>query len=274
MVTKNDVLSRRPVYRDDLLEGRKILVSGGGTGIGQAIALLCGELGASVILCGRRPEPLEETRQLLESGGASCIARPTNIRVPEEVDALFSECGPVDAVVNNAGGQFPSHALEISDGGWNAVIETNLTGSWTMMQRAARQWREANRPGSIVNIIAPYERGLHGVAHTVAARAGVAYLSRNLAIEWAPLDIRVNCVLPGGISTRGLEVYDEAVRNEMADAVPMHRLGEVQDVAEAVVYLIAPSGGFITGETLTVDGGLQIHGELWQAGKPYGWAER
>jgi citronellol/citronellal dehydrogenase len=135
------------------------------------------------------------------------------------------------------------------DKGWRAVIDTNLNGTWTMMQRAARHWRAAERPGSIVNIVAPL-RGMYGLVHTVAARADVVQASRNVAIEWAPHAIRVNCILPGGIATRGLETYAPEVRERMREAHPLRTLGEVQDVAEAVAYLAAPSGRFITGEVL------------------------
>lgn len=272
-----DILSRPTVFRPDLLRGRVALVSGGGTGIGQGIALLLAELGADLVVCGRREAPLESTRERVAETGARCLAVPCNIRDPEQVDALFerasAEAGALDLVVNNAGGQFPQHAIELSDKGWRAVVDTNLNGTWTMMQRAARCWRAAGRPGCIVNIVAPYVRGMYGLAHTVAARAGVVYVSRNVAVEWAPLGIRVNCVLPGGIDTPGLEAYAPEVRARMEEAHPLRRLGAIQDVAEAVVYLAAPSGGFVTGEVLVVDGGHQLHGELWQAGRPEGWEE-
>jgi citronellol/citronellal dehydrogenase len=270
-----DVLSRPSVFRPDLMRGQRALVSGGGTGIGQGIALLLGELGAKVVVCGRRSGPLEETRALLAAAGTRCVPVPTDIREPDQVDALFArtveELGGLDLLVNNAGGQFPEHAIDLSDKGWRAVIDTNLNATWTMMQRAARYWRSSDRPGVIVNIIAPFVRGMYGLAHTVAARAGVAYVSRNVAIEWAPHRIRVNCVMPGGIATRGLDTYAPDVRAQMRDAHPLRTLGEVQDVAEAVVYFAAPSARFVTGEVLAVDGGLQIHGELWQAGRPVGW---
>lgn len=274
-LSRDDVLARPSAFRSDLLAGQRYLVSGGGTGIGQGIALALAELGARVAICGRRAEPLEETRALLASLGAPCFAKTTNIREPESVDALFdaldAELGGIDALVNNAGGQFPQHALDLSDKGFRAVVDTNLNGTWTMMQRAAQRFRARRARGAIVNIVAPYERGMYGLAHTVAARAGVAYLSRNVAVEWAPLGIRVSCVMPGGIATRGLETYAPEVRAEMASAHPVGALGSVQDVAEAVIYLSAPSTPFVTGVVLAVDGGHHLHGELWQAGRPEGW---
>ena len=271
-----ELLALPTVFRSGLFDGRRVLVSGAGTGIGRGIALLFGRLGARVAICGRRPEPLEETRALLARAGAESLALPTNIREPEQVDALFARVagawGGLDVLVNNAGGQFPQHALEISDKGWRAVIDTNLNGTWTMMQRAARHWRDRGGRGCIVNILAPYLRGMYGVAHTVAARAGVAHLVRAVAVEWAPLGIRVNGVLPGSIATPGLEVYPRETRAAMERSNPLFTLGDVQDVAEACAYLAAPSGRFVTGEVLVVDGGQQLWGELWLAGRPAAFA--
>ena len=267
-----ELLALPTVFRSGLFDGCRVLVSGAGTGIGRGIALLFGRLGARVVLCGRRPEPLEETRALLARAGSEALALPTNVREPEQVDALFAQVagawGGLDVLVNNAGGQFPQHAIDISDKGWRAVIDTNLNGTWTMMQRAARLWRERGGPGCIVSLLAPYLRGMYGVAHTVAARAGVAHLLRAVAVEWAPLGIRVNGVLPGSIATRGLEVYPREARAAMQRSNPLFTLGDVQDVAEACAYLAAPSGRFVTGEVLVVDGGQQLWGELWLAGRP------
>jgi len=267
-----ELLALPTVFRSGLFDGCRVLVSGAGTGIGRGIALLFGRLGARVLVCGRRPEPLEATRALLARAGAESLAVATNIREPEQVDALFARAaeawGGLDVLVNNAGGQFPQHALEISDRGFRAVVDTNLNGTWTMMQRAARLWRERGGPGCIVNLLAPYLRGMYGVAHTVAARAGVAHLLRAVAVEWAPLGIRVNGVLPGPIATAGLEVYPEEARAALTRSNPMFALGDVQDVAEACAYLAAPSGRFVTGEVLVVDGGHQLWGEIWLAGRP------
>lgn len=271
------LLALSTVYRADLFAGRTILVSGAGTGIGKAIACLFGRLGGRLVLCGRSEEKLAATKRLLDRIGAPSLAIPTNIREPEQVDALFAqieiEAPGLDVVVNNAGGQYPQASLEISDKGWRAVVDTNLNGTWTMMQRAARLWKRRGAAGSIVNVIAPYRRGMHGLAHTVAARAGVAHLAQTLAVEWAPDGIRINCVLPGPIATEGLAVYSEEARQALAQSNPMRRLGDVQDIAEACAYLSATSGKFITGEILVVDGGHQHWGELWMAGRPPGYGD-
>lgn len=280
----DDALLALPtVFRDDLLAGRTVLVSGAGTGLGRAIACLFGRLGAGLVLCGRKRERLERTAELLERVGTTGLVVPTDIREPAAIDALFAAIEAhgrgLDGVVNNAGGQYPQASLDLSDKGWRAVVDTNLNGTFTMMQRAARFWRREDaraavrRDRSIVNIVAPYRRGLHGLAHTVAARAGVAHLAQSLAVEWAPHGIRINCVLPGAIETEGLAVYSDAARARLAEGNPLRRLGDVQDVAEACVYLSARSGKFITGEVLVVDGGHQHWGELWMAGPPTGWPQ-
>jgi citronellol/citronellal dehydrogenase len=260
------------VYRSDLFAGRNVLVSGGGSGLGKATAWLFGRLGAQVAICGRKFEKLEAAAKGMRAAGLKVETIACNIRNPDEVTGLFStfaeRIGPLDVLVNNAGGQFPQAAIDFSAKGWNAVIETNLSGTWSMMQTAAQGWRAADRAGVIVNIIAVVDRGMPGVAHTCAARAGVAGLTRTVAVEWAPLNIRVNCVAPGAIETEGMAVYSEEARNSYKYSNPLKRLGDAFDVAEACVYLAAPSGKYVTGETLSVDGGSRLWGELWTIPKP------
>lgn len=260
------------VYRSDLFKGKVALVSGGGSGIGRATALLFARLGATVVICGRTPEKLQVVADFANARGAKMLVMPTNVREADQVDALFkriqSECGRLDYVVNNAGGQFPQAAIDFAPKGWSAVINNNLNGTWFMMQRAAQLWRETDTGGSIVNIVVVIERGMPGVAHTVAARAGIIGASRTVAVEWAPLNIRVNCVAPGLTATEGLEVYPPEAQKEFPRANPLKRPGTPMEMAEACIYLSAPSGGFVTGEVLTVDGGGKLWGELWTAGRP------
>jgi citronellol/citronellal dehydrogenase len=274
----DDELAAMPLtFRDGLFDGQVALVSGSGRGIGKAIAYQLARLGAKVALCGRDEARLTATAEKLRALGADAMAHPMSIRDPDAVsrlyDAVWEKFGALDLVVNNAGGQFPQAAIDFSPKGWNAVIDTNLNGTWYMMQQAARRWRDAKRGGAIVNIVTVISRGMPGVAHTCAARAGVIYLSKTVAIEWAPLGIRINCVAPGAIATEGMNVYSEEARKALPRSNLMKRFGDVRDIADAVCYLAGPSGAFMTGEVVTVDGGTQIWGDQWTIPRPEWFGE-
>jgi citronellol/citronellal dehydrogenase len=269
----DDELAAHPtVFAPDVFKGHVVMVSGGAGGIGRAIALLFARLGAHVAIVGRNQAKLEALVAGFGARGFKASAHLADIRDPEAVAALFDAVwtshGHIDCLINSAGGQFPQPAIDFSVKGWNAVIDTNLNGTWYMMQAAAQRWREAKRSGAIVNIVVVTTHGLYGIAHSVAARSGVIGLSRAVAVEWAPLDIRVNCVAPGAIETEGWNVYTPQARAAYPRSNPMMRVGSPFDIAEACVYLAAPSAKFITGETLTVDGGSQLWGETWTTGKP------
>ena len=269
----NEALKSVPtVFRDGLLDGQVALVSGAGSGLGKAIAYLFARLRANLVICGRDEEKLARAESELAELGAEVQTRSMTIRDPDAVTALIDDAwerfGKLDILVNNAGGQFPQPAIDFTVKGWRAVIDTNLNGTWYLMQNAARRWRDADTPGSIVNIVAAVGRGLPDLAHTCAARAGVIHLSKSVAIEWAPLNIRVNCVAPGCVETSAFGLYPPEGRATFYEANPMLRVGDVQDVAQACVYLGAPSGKFITGEVIHIDGGQQNWGDPWAAGRP------
>ena len=272
-LTNAELASRPTVYRDGLLDGKVVLVSGGGTGIGKAIAFLAARLGADVVICGRTESKLEEARAAIaERTGREPVVSAMSIREPEAVEQLLDmvheRFGRLDTLVNNAGGQFPQDAIDFSRKGWSAVIDLNLNGTWWMMQEAARRWRDRGAAGNIVNIVAHVERGMPQAAHSCAARAGVIYLSKTIATEWAPFNIRVNCVAPGTIETDGFTVYPPHALARFHEANPMKRLGSAWDVAEASVYLASDAANFVTGEVLTVDGGMAQWGVVWPAGMP------
>ena len=261
------------VFEPGLCADQVVLISGGGTGIGKAIAYLYARLGARVIICGRRAEPLAETAAgIREACGAEVITQAMTIRDPDQVAELMAlvweEHGGLDVLVNNAGGQFAQDSLDYSVKGWRAVIDTNLNGTWYMMQQAARRWRDADRGGSIVNIVVNIHRGTLQTTHSAAARAGVVYLSKSVAVEWAPLGIRVNCIAPGAIASSGLRNYRREAAEQFRYANPMRRAGDVWDVAEASVYLGSGAADFVTGEVFAVDGGYQMLGEIWAGGEP------
>lgn len=270
--TNAEMASRELPFNPTLFKGKTVLISGGGGGLGRAMAWMFGRLGARVGICGRKLDKLEAAAVPMREQGLEVETFAVNIRNVEEVHAFFdavsARLGGFDVLVNNAGGQFPQAAIDFSTKGWNAVIDTNLNGTWYMMQEAARRWRDAGRPGSIINIVAVVERGIPGVAHTVAARAGVIGLCKTVAVEWAPYNIRVNCVAPGAINTEGLEVYTEDSVQRSTRSNPMLRLGDAFDIADATIFLAGPTGKFITGETLIVDGGGQLWGVAFVAGRP------
>ena len=267
-----DLAVHPTVFGAGSMAGKTVLVSGGAGGIGRATVWLFARLGATVIVSGRSEEKIAGVVEAIRAAGWSCHGHTVDIRDPDAVAAFFDTVwqahGPLDILVNSAGGQFPQPAIDFSVKGWNAVINTNLNGTWFMMQAAARKWRDSGRPGSIVNIVVVTTHGLYGVAHTIAARCGVIGLSRSVAVEWAPLGIRVNCVAPGAIKTEGWRVYTPEARAAYPQSNPMLRAGDAWDIAEACVYMGGPSGKFITGELLTVDGGGQLWGETWTTGKP------
>ena len=270
--TEQQLAELPTVYRADLFKGKAVAVTGAGSGFGMAIACLFARLGADIAISGRNVERLERAAAFFETFGGRVLKRNFNIR---DVDActsfiadIWSEYGRLDVLVNNAGGQFPQAALDFKPKGWNAVIDNNLNGTWYMMQAAAREWVACEAQGNIVNITADVWRGMPGIAHTAAARAGVIYASKSVAVEWAPYGIRVNCIAPGCLETSGFAHYPPEGAKTYHEANPMKRPGDAWDVAEACVYLGAASGKFITGEVLTIDGGQQCWGDPWPTGRP------
>ncbi len=270
--TTNEELAVQPtVFAPGLLRDKVVVVSGGGSGIGRATAWLAARLGASVVVCGRNEEKLLTVVEAMREQDLDVDFEPVDIRdrawVERSTETIWSRFGTVDLVINSAGGQFPQAAIDFSEKGWNTVINTNLNGTWAMMQAHARKWRDAKHPGSIVNIVV-VPRGLHGVAHTVAARAGVIAVSQAVAVEWAPLKIRVNCIAPGTIKTEGWAVYSEEARGKYPLTNPLQQVGSPWQIAEAAIFIGGPSGAYINGEVLTVDGAGQHWGEIWTTGKP------
>lgn len=272
-ITDEELAKRETVYRGDLLAGKSWVVSGGGSGIGKAIAFLAARLGANVTICGRSEDKLLATKAAIaDATGREIGCHAMSIREPHAVESLLEEIfdrrGRIDTLVNNAGGQFPQDAIDFSRKGWLAVIDLNLNGTWWMMQEAARRWRDRGQPGNIINIVANVERGMPQAAHTCAARAGIIYLSKTVATEWAPYDIRINCIAPGTIETEGFAVYPPQALQRFHEANPMKKLGNAWDVAEAAAYLGSDAANFITGEVLTIDGGMAQWGVVWPAGMP------
>lgn len=269
----HELAAHQTVYREGLLDGHAMLISGGGGGMGRATAYLAARLGARVMISGRSEERLKATADGIRTHLKRDVPwKAMTIREPDEVAELLDEAwrqfGRLDTLVNSAGGQFTGHSLDFTPKGWRAVVDTNLNGTWWMMQAAARKWRDAALPGNIVNVASVISRVKPHVVHNAAARAGVVHMSRSVAVEWAPLHIRVNCVAPGAILSDGVGRYSDEHRGRLPSGNPMRRMGDTWDIAESIVYLTAPSGKFITGELLHVDGGGQLWGDSWLLGIP------
>lgn len=259
------------VFRDGLLKDQVVLITGAAGGIGSACAALFGRLGAKVFGCGRDAGKLAELSAGLSGHGIDNATSAMSVRDPAQVAGLIDEVwrrfGRLDVLINGAGGQFAAPALDITPKGWHAVVETILYGSWYVTQAAARRWCDENHPGAVVNLATIRDKAFVGIPHTIAARAGQIGLGMSLAVEWAPHGIRINSIAIGKIASPGLRNYPPSARASFAHN-PLRRLGDVMDIAQAAVYLSAPSAKFITGTVLSVDGGEQVWGEYWPLGKP------
>ena len=253
--------SYKSLYAPDLLAGRRALVTGGGTGIGKAVATELTATGAHVTIAARRTEVLEAAAEEIASmTGVRPEVDQVNIRDVESVNALAQRHREVNLLVNNAGGQFPSKARDLSPNGWRSVIDLNLNGTWNMTQAFGNAMLDG-AGGTICQIITLVGRGMPGIAHSAAARAGVLELTRTLSFEWGP-KVRLNCVAPGQFRTEG---WDNAYAEGVGDGVggqPLPYAGHVSDIANAAVFLSSPASRFVTGEVIFVDGGLILQGPI------------
>jgi citronellol/citronellal dehydrogenase len=262
------------VFRDDLLAGQVAVVTGGGTGIGVATARELARLGARVTIASRKAAVVERAAAgLSDELGRAVHADVCDIRDREGVSAFVARTlareGRIDLLVNNGGGQFFAPAEAITPNGWDAVIETNLTGTWNLTRAVADAWMLANG-GSVINITMLTRRTFVGMAHSVSARAGVEAMTRTLAVEWASRGIRLNCIAPGFVASSGLRRYPQGLGlvEKMQSLVPMKRLATTEEIAWWVAFLASPAGAYVTGQTLTVDGGKELWGDYWPIPDP------
>jgi citronellol/citronellal dehydrogenase len=254
------------LFRDGLFDGRVVLITGGGTGIGRCVAHEVTALGGTAMLVGRHEETLKATAEEIRQLGGSADYAVADIRKLDQVQAAVEQAierhGYVDGLVNNAGGQFPARAEDISPNGWRSVVDLNLTGTFQVSQAVyTASMRE--RGGTIVCIAAAVQNGFPLFAHAGAARAGVMNLTKSLAVEWAAAGVRVNSIAPGIIFTTGVEQYPIEHQRDLArraSAIPAARPGTESEVASAVTFLLSPASAYVTGVTLGVDGGSGLTG--------------
>lgn len=253
------------VFRDGLFAGKSVIVTGGGSGIGRCVAHELAALGAHVVLWGRRSEPLDRTVGEIVDDGGSASRVTGDIRVQAEVDRavaqIIERCGRIDALVNNAGGQFSAEAVDISANGFDAVVRNNLLGGF-LVAKECYQRSMKDHGGAIVNITADHARGIPLMAHSSAARAGMANLTRTLAVEWAASGVRVNAVAPGFVASSGYDTYEGEPFHDRLEHLPRltlaHRHGTEAEVSAAVVFLLSDAGAYITGHELLVAGGSDL----------------
>jgi citronellol/citronellal dehydrogenase len=257
------------VLRPDLFAGEVHVVTGGGSGIGRCAAHELAGLGATVVLTGRSADKLERTAaEIAQDGGRAHVAA-FDIRnedaVKAAVSAVVRQHGRVHGLVNNAGGQFPAPLMAISKKGFDAVVATNLTGGFLMMRELFTQCMQQHG-GAIVNMTADMWRGMPGMGHSGAARAGMANLTKTAAFEWASFGVRVNAVAPGWVASSGMDTYGGAVKGlipKLKNHVPLRRLGTEAEVSAAICFLLSPAAAFITGITLPIDGGAPLGNPLF-----------
>jgi NAD(P)-dependent dehydrogenase (short-subunit alcohol dehydrogenase family) len=275
------------MFRPDLLRDKRVLITGGGTGLGKGMAQRFLELGAEVYICGRREEVLKQTENELSTRGP-IRPLPCDVRKVEEIEAMIDfiwDAGPLDVLVNNAAGNFIARSEELSPGAWNSVIGIVLMGTLNCTMACGRRWLKAQHPATVLSISATYAPvGSAYVVPSAVSKAGVEALTRSLAVEWGNRGIRLNAIAPGPIPTQG--AFSRLMpRRELEtlalDRNPLHRFGTVEELANLAAFLVSDGSGYINGEVIRMDGGefLQGAGEFsnlgrilreedWQALKP------
>lgn len=245
------------------LDGKRILVTGGGSGLGLSMTRRFVELGARVAITGRSPDRLQQALASIDGGDGMCLARPADVRDPAAVESLVAEVvadlGGIDVLVNNAAGNFLAATEDLSANAFDAVVRTVLHGTFHATTAVGRHMIERGTGGTILSIATTYAwTGSAFVVPSAAAKAGVLAITRSLAVEWAEYGIRTVAIAPGPFPTEGafsrLMPTAEAER-QMREQIPMKRFGEHHELAELAAFLVSDVAGYINGECVTIDGG-------------------
>jgi len=251
----------RSIFRPDLFEGQKIIITGGGSGIGRCTAHELVSLGADVALVGRSIDKLETVKAEIADVGGTASIHSCDIRDEDAVAATVADIikyhGAINGLVNNAGGQFPAPLESISKKGWDAVVSNNLTGGFLFSRECFTQWMKENGGGSIVNIVADMWTSMPGMGHSGAARKGMLSFTETAAVEWAPAGVRVNAVAPGWIMSSGMDTYPDWFKDKvrkLATYTPTKRMGTESETSAAIVFLLSEAATFMSGDCLRVDG--------------------
>jgi citronellol/citronellal dehydrogenase len=257
-------MSYRSVFAPGLFKDQTVVVTGGGSGIGRCTAHELASLGARVVITGRKIDKLEKVKAEIAASGGRCEVHAFDIReetqVKDAVAKIVAGNGRIDGLFNNAGGQFPAPAAELSAKGFDVVVRNNLTGGF-LVSREVYTRSMRRHGGSIVNMTADYRNGFPNMVHTGAARAGMANLTMTLAYEWAVSGVRVNSVAPGWIASSGMDTYTgefKAQIPKLKGHCPLGRLGTESEVSAAVCFLLSKAAAYITGTEIRIDGGVPL----------------
>ncbi len=256
------------MFRNDLLKDKAILITGGGTGIGNSIAKKYGSLGAKIAILGRREEVLKEAVDDFRNNGITASYRSCDVRNPEQIsqtlDFFQEEIGPIDVLVNNAAGNFVSPTEKLSPHAVDSILNIVLHGTIYITLEMGKRWIKSKRGGVVLDIVTPYAwTGSAYVVPSAAAKAGVLAVVRSLAVEWAKYGIRHVAIAPGAFptpATRKNLFPLEGMEKALLERIPLGRTGNLEEIANLATYLISEEASFINGEVVTIDGGEWLRG--------------